>query len=88
MNADTLTRPTGSFSKDDARPGMAFFQGTGPQDKCCGDCKHRGYYREAVSGSHYRVQKCAVFKSMAGRHGHDIDRNWRSCKYFEQKPKD
>lgn len=82
-----------------ARPGMAFFCGTGPAGKTCGDCIHRGYKREGRKGTwseklqqevyrNYQVQKCAVFKKMAGKHGQDVDADNPSCKYFQQKPKD
>lgn len=80
------------------RPGMAFFCGTGPSGKRCGDCANRGYKREARNGKwneqlqqvvhrSYSVQKCAVFKKMAGHDGADVDADNPSCKYFEQKPK-
>jgi hypothetical protein len=82
----------------DAKPGMAFFAGTGPQGKTCGDCAHLGYRRQSQVGHwseklqqeiyrSYRVQKCAVFKSMTGRHGANIDVYYHACKYFEPKPR-
>lgn len=57
--------------------GMAFFAGTGPDGKTCGDCKHRGYYRESTRGkwdetlrqvvfNSYRVAKCAMYKRLSG----------------------
>lgn len=84
---------------DAIRPGMAFFCGAGPAGKQCGDCVHRGYRRESRRGTwsdkiqqmvhrSYKVQKCAMFKKMAGVHGPDVDGDNPSCKYFEQKPKD
>ncbi len=81
---------------DSIRPGMAFFCGTGPAGKTCGGCKHRGYRRESQNSvwneklqqdihRSYRVQKCEMFKKMAGRHGADVDADNPSCKYFEPK---
>jgi hypothetical protein len=81
-----LTRIKGVPDSSEAKPGMAFFEGTGPQDKRCGDCHHRGYYRETANGKHRKVLACQMFKKLSGRHGPPIDRNWHACKYFEQKP--
>lgn len=80
------------------RPGQAYFAGTGPFDKTCGDCKLRGYIRESRKEywsearqtyfrKTYRVSGCAKFHAMAGRHGAKIDKTWRSCKYFEPRIK-
>lgn len=91
-----MVKIPGVPEKDDAKPGMAFFAGTGPVGKTCGDCLHRGYYRQSQKGrwdemlrqevfKTYRVSKCAVYKSMTGHHGGDINRHWPSCKYFEPK---
>jgi hypothetical protein len=77
---------------------MAFFAGTGPEGKTCGDCKLRGYYRQSLRTSYnkktgkpehksYRVQKCAAFKLMTGRHGATVKAEYPSCKYFEPRPK-
>lgn len=91
-----MTKLEGVPDKDDAKPGTAFYAGTGPSGKYCGDCRHRGYSRQAMTGTwnekfqqtvykSYRVSKCAKFKSMTGEHGADVDAINRSCKYFEQK---
>jgi hypothetical protein len=81
---------------DDVRPGMAFFAGTGPFGTKCGDCCHRGYKRLSSKESFdpttnewvrrsYRVTKYAMFKSMTGKHGADIDKDYPSCKYYEPR---
>lgn len=91
-----MVKIPGVLDKNDAKPGMAHFAGTGPQGKTCGDCLHRGYYRQSRKGKwnetrqqeefkSYRVSKCAVYKSLTGHHGGDIDKYWASCKYFEPK---
>lgn len=82
--------------RDDVRPGMAFFSGTGPEGKTCGDCKFRGYRRESSVGHwderlqgdvyrSYSVLKCSIAKQMAGRHLSDVDPDNPCCKYFEKK---
>lgn len=80
----------GVFSSDRAKPGMAYFEGTGPSGKKCGDCKRRGYMRRSTRDENrlYRVQGCEKFKSLSGRHGPAVDKDWRACKYFEQREKD
>lgn len=93
-----MTKIDGYPSSDQAIPGMAFFAGTGPEGKTCGDCKHRGYYRQSQRPTwnearqeevyrSYRVTSCAVFKKMAGHHGTPVEKDCKACKYFEQKPK-
>ena len=85
-----MTPIPGAPDKSQAIPGMAFFAGTGPAGKTCGDCMHRGYYRETKSGnsySSYKVSKCAVFKKLTGTHGADIRPDNHACKYFEGKNK-
>ena len=85
---DHMTTLPGIPSKDDYRPGMAYFMGTGPVGKTCGNCANRGYYRKAeTSDRTYKVSKCAVFKKMTGNHGADIRANYPACKYFEPASK-
>jgi hypothetical protein len=93
-----MTKVEGAQDRAAAKPGMAFFAGTGPFGKTCGDCAHRGYRRESARGHwdeklqtevhrSYRVQKCEMFKKMAGYHGSDVSADNGACKYFEQKSK-
>ena len=93
-----MVKEPGVPDAKDAKPGMAYFAGTGPAGKTCGDCANRGYYREAVHGhwseadgavvySTYRTQKCTQFKAMTGKHGPDVKSEYAACKYFTQKAK-
>jgi len=82
-----LTKTKGFPNKSDVKPGMAYFAGTGPIGKRCGDCTHRGYYRRSGNGTDYHTTSCAMFKTLAGVHGPKVDADWSACKYFEQKPK-
>lgn len=93
-----LTQIEGVPDSESIKPGMAFFCGTGPSDKTCGDCKFRGYYRESRAGKwnaelqqivhrSYRVQKCEMTRRMSGgKHGADVDADNLCCKYFEPEP--
>jgi hypothetical protein len=93
-----MVKVPGVPESETAIAGMAYFSGTGPEGKTCGDCLHRGYRRESQNGTwnelkkemtytSYRVQKCARFKSMTGHHGTDIAADNKCCKYFEAKAK-
>jgi hypothetical protein len=69
-------------------PGMAFFAGTGPIGKTCGDCKFKGYWRRVVkkSGEFSKAANsagCAKFHAMTRTHGPAISKYLRACKYFE-----
>lgn len=41
-----MTKIDGVADKEAVKPGMAWFPATGPLGTTCGDCAHRGYYRE------------------------------------------
>ena len=94
-----MTKIEGVPDSDSAKPGMAFFAATGPFGKTCGDCKHRGYFKESSRGRWdeglqqlvyrgYRVQKCDVARRMnGGKHMADVDAANHACKYFESKEK-
>jgi len=84
------------FGRDQLKPGMAYFSGTGPEGTTCGDCKFRGYRRkssaarwDATLQQHvyktYSVNKCAKFHALTGNNGADISARYPSCKYFEEK---
>ncbi len=78
-----LTKVSGSFSRSDAKPGMAHFAGTGPAGKTCGVCVYRGYYRNKYDAKkHYGCQK---FRTLTGRNGPAVDAAYQACRYFEQK---
>jgi hypothetical protein len=91
-----MTKIEGVADSDDVKPGMAFFAGTGPCEKTCGDCKYRGLTRQSQKATYsersqqfvhktYRTTQCAMFKKLAGTHGAAVDKNWPACKYFEPK---
>lgn len=81
-----LTKIEGVPDKlNDTRPGMAYFVGTGPQGRTCGDCKFRGYKRESRKGTFYHTGSCRKFLEQSKRHGPEVNRHNPSCKYFEAK---
>lgn len=77
--------------------GMAYFPNTGPFATTCGTCVWRGYYRQSDRWNErqqkwvskpQKVQGCAKFRALTGRHGPDVNANWPSCKYYDDgKPK-
>ena len=91
-----MTKLDGVADTDDIKPGMAFFAGTGPLDKTCGDCSLRGYYVESRKERYnertqefvrrsYRTTKCQMYRKLAGHHGGSVKSEYAACKYFEQK---
>jgi hypothetical protein len=77
-----LTKIEGVPDRSAVRAGMAFFSGSGPAGKTCGDCKHLD-----GTGRKKRAGRCLMFKKLAGRRGEEIDLRYSACKYFEAKPK-
>jgi len=93
-NPNLFAGPMAEEAKETA-PGMAYFAGTGPFGKTCGDCINRGYRRlrspkfdaklnEWVEKS-YNYNGCAKFKELTGNNGPVIESLLHSCKYFEDK---
>lgn len=92
MPTDHLTKAPGEFSADDIRPGMASFLGTGPSGKTCGDCGHRGYYRQTQTSKRdypddnglrtIKVGTCAKYHELTSKHGPVVRKAWQACKYF------
>src|SRR5262245_9322665 len=91
-----LTRIPGVPDSGEVTRGMAYFPGTGPYGQTCGDCDHRGYYRETERGDWkprlqtyvtraYHHLGCAMFKTLTGKHGPAIGTENAACKYFQQK---
>jgi hypothetical protein len=68
-------------------PGMAFWSGSGPAGKTCGDCVHLGYWASrlnrsgAPTGSR-RSKGCAKYHALTGVHGPAINPCLLACKYF------
>ncbi len=93
-----MTKIEGVADTDDAKSGMAFFAGTGPYGKTCGNCKHRGLTRMSQKATYseqakefvhktYRTSQCAMFKKLAGEYGSAVKKDYPACKYFEQRAK-
>ncbi len=89
-----MTKLEGVPDSDAAKPGMAFFAGTGPYGATCGDCKLRGYQRQSMKGvwneklqqevfRNYRVTSCQQYRRLTGHHGAPVDKDYPACKYFE-----
>lgn len=76
-----MTRIPGVPDRDQIREGMAWYVGTGPDDKTCGDCALRGYYKDPVS---YHGG-CKKFRQLAGKHGPAVRTDYKACRYFEQQ---
>ena len=90
----TMTTLPGVTDSSQAKPGMAFYAGTGPLNSTCGGCKHRGYLRQSQAGhwvagamryKSYRVRSCAMFKKLSGLHGPPVENEYPACKYYEPK---
>ncbi len=93
-----MTKIAGVPDSDDVKPGMAFFAGTGPHGKHCGDCKFRGLTRQSRKAVYseqaqefihksYRTTQGAKYKSLSGVHGATVKKDYDACKYFESKDK-
>lgn len=70
-----MTRLEGVPDTDDAKPGMAYFAGTGPIGKTCGKCEF------------FKNRKCQMFFTLIKTTGDNIKGSFKACKYFEQKSK-
>jgi hypothetical protein len=81
-----LTEVAGVPDRARVRRGMAYFEGTGPEGKTCGDCGLKNYWRISRNDKRYRWPGCAKFKQLSGgKHGPTINKNWQACKYFQPK---
>lgn len=82
-----LTKIPGVPQRVDAVRGMAYFRGTGPAGKVCGECAFYFYLKQVQRANGQLVtvrhRGCRLFKTMTGRHGPRVDRSMPSCKYFE-----
>jgi len=90
-----LTDSPTSLAATITEPGMAYFAGSGPAGKYCGDCKFWTYYRQvrkprfnrrtgAEEWPSYKWRGCAKFRDLTGQVGPQIDDRLHACKYFEQ----
>jgi hypothetical protein len=73
-----LTEISGAYSRDQIRPGMAYFVGTGPKGLTCSGC---AYYAGLGDGRGH----CGMYRRMMGRVGAKIQAGYRSCKYYETR---
>ena len=72
-----MTKIPGVPEKKTAKPGMAFYEGSGPLKKTCGDCD--------LMKSVERTLRCSQFTKMAGKDGPPIRTYYDACKYFKQR---
>jgi hypothetical protein len=92
-----MTRLPGVPDSDQAKPGMAYFSGTGPAGKTCGDCSFRTYQTKvqvvAGDGTTATVwdtvpaKGCLKYKQMTGRDGPEIKKYYAACREFQEKEK-
>jgi hypothetical protein len=93
-----MTKIEGVPDTDDAKGGIAYFAGTGPEGATCGKCRYRGSSRQSTRGEWseklqrnvyrtYRTAQCAMFRKLAGRNGAPVKKTYAACKYFESKDK-
>jgi hypothetical protein len=79
-------------------PGMAFFAGTGPYGKKCGDCTFKGFFYSGHERVHsktgniytqtHRSNGCKKTYDLRGSNivGPDFSDKCHACKYFVQRP--
>lgn len=81
-----LTAPNPELEKyeRDTVPGMAFWAGTGPVGKTCGQCGNYGYYYEDSKRNSKHRDGCALFYKHTRKHaGTKLPESTPSCKYFK-----
>lgn len=77
-----LTRPEGAFDRRDAKPGMAYFAGTGPRGKVCKTC----LYIHAIENRGRTQHRCGKYTEMTGRQSDmPLNRYNDACKYYTEK---
>jgi hypothetical protein len=91
-----MTRLPGVPDRDDVKPGMAHFAGSGPFGKTCETCAHRGYWRAGkgkfnkqtglIEERRTRVQGCRMFLILSHRHGPPVKKEWAACKHYVERP--
>jgi hypothetical protein len=91
-----MTRLPGVPDRDDVKPGMAHFAGSGPYGATCGTCLHRGYWRAGkekfnkrtglIEERRIRSQGCKIYMKLAMQYGPPVDKRWAACKYYEENP--
>jgi len=71
-------------------PGMAHFAGSGPQGRCCRECKSWNYERSIRnrSGEVVRTERhkgCQQFERLSGRRGPQINPQLLACRHFQER---
>jgi hypothetical protein len=74
-----MTKIPGVPDRSTALPGMAFFAGTGPQGKTCGDCLFRGYQNDNKFHA-----GCHRYRQLTGRDGPVVKEFYPACRDFQQ----
>ncbi|MGY2987648.1 hypothetical protein [Bradyrhizobium sp. USDA 4508] len=92
-----LTKLPGVPDRDEVKPGMAHFAGTGPAGKTCGDCKWRGYFRKGrdkfnphtnlIESKQVKTMGCREFLRLSHSHGPAVYKGWPACKFFVEAAK-
>ena len=79
MNSFAINEHAKSPNKVTSSGGYAYFPGTGPSVRSCGECAFA-----AKIGQHTHCRKWSDLKKST-RRGPPIDRNSDSCKFFEMR---
>lgn len=90
-----MTKLPGVPDRDDVRPGMASYFGTGPLGSTCGNCRFYGYYKAGKDKVNPRTQLfesrqvktlgCKMYATLTHSHGPAVNKDWAACKYWEAK---
>jgi hypothetical protein len=90
-----MTKLPGVPDSDDVKPGMAHFEGSGPDGATCEKCVHRGYFRESkskfnartglIEQNPVRTLGCKMFLKLTHENGPAVGKDWKACKFFEAK---
>ena len=86
--ANHMTRPQGAemaAMQAATAHGMAFWAGSGPEDRTCRECKLWGWYRphKRTEEGALRPRCCAAYRAMnQGVQGGGVPHDIPACKYF------
>lgn len=76
---DHMTKLDGVPSKDQVKPGMAHFSGSGPINSICGQCSFFVQFK-----SEQERGRCQKYQKLTGSEGNLIRRGYAACKYFSR----
>jgi hypothetical protein len=90
-----MTRLPGVPNREDVKPGMAHYAGSGPAGMTCGDCAYRSYWRPGkdkvnprtrlIETTQKRTLGCREYRRLTGQHGPAVMKEWAACSYFSAK---